>query len=167
MSENNNGVAAGAAVLAEVLSSPSAVTNAQIVAAQAEIRAFRATETGGLLLQFANAHGRAWKADSMTASNKRLKALWDASNAAVDLLVASIKKLQADKAALLAAAQAVGVLPEGYCFCSSDRDALKSKHEPECRDLRAAIASATAPLDAPEEQVRPAGAPVPSNTKPE
>lgn len=42
---------------------------------------------------------------------------------------------------LLLAAQALGAMPEGYCFCSRDRIGDDSKtHEPECRDLRAAIA---------------------------
>lgn len=45
---------------------------------------------------------------------------------------------------LLEAAQALGAMPEGYCFCSKDRIGDDSKkHEPECADLRAAIAKAT------------------------
>lgn len=44
---------------------------------------------------------------------------------------------------LLAAAEALGAMPEGYCFCSKDRIGDDSKtHEPECRDLRLAIAQA-------------------------
>jgi len=44
---------------------------------------------------------------------------------------------------LLEAACAAGVTPEGYCFCSKNRIGDNSKiHEPECRDLRAAIAKA-------------------------
>lgn len=47
---------------------------------------------------------------------------------------------------LLEAAQALGAMPEGYCFCSSDRIGDDSKaHEPECADLRAAITKATTP----------------------
>lgn len=39
------------------------------------------------------------------------------------------------------AAMALGAMPEGYCFCSEDRIGDDSKtHEPECSDLRAAIA---------------------------
>lgn len=44
---------------------------------------------------------------------------------------------------LLEAAQGLGSMPWGYCFCSKDRIGDDSKvHEPECRDLRAAIAKA-------------------------
>ena len=40
------------------------------------------------------------------------------------------------------AAQALGSMPEGYCFCSTDRIGDDSKaHEPECADLRAALAT--------------------------
>lgn len=39
--------------------------------------------------------------------------------------------------------EALGVMPEGFCFCSSERIGDDSKvHEPECRDARAALASA-------------------------
>lgn len=49
---------------------------------------------------------------------------------------------------IVAAAQALGAMPEGYCFCSSNRIGDDSKvHEPECRDLRAAIARATGEPD--------------------
>jgi len=42
---------------------------------------------------------------------------------------------------LVESVQALGAMPEGYCFCSSNRIGSDSKiHEPECRDLRAAIA---------------------------
>ena len=45
-------------------------------------------------------------------------------------------------AALVDAAEARGAMPEGYCFCSTNRIGDDSKiHEPECRDLRAAIAA--------------------------
>lgn len=37
----------------------------------------------------------------------------------------------------LLAIQALGAMPEGYCFCSKDRIGDDSKHhEPECRDIR-------------------------------
>lgn len=46
--------------------------------------------------------------------------------------------------AVKAAAEALGAMPEGYCFCSKDRVGDDGKaHEPECRDLRAAIAEAS------------------------
>lgn len=39
------------------------------------------------------------------------------------------------------AIEALSAMPEGYCFCSKDRIGDDSKiHEPECRDLRAALA---------------------------
>lgn len=42
------------------------------------------------------------------------------------------------------AIEALGAMPEGYCFCSKDRIGDDSKiHEPECRDLRAALAMLT------------------------
>jgi hypothetical protein len=38
------------------------------------------------------------------------------------------------------AAQALGAMPEGYCFCSANRIGDDSKaHEPECAELRAAL----------------------------
>ena len=44
--------------------------------------------------------------------------------------------------AVVEAAQALGSMPEGYCFCSTDRIGDDSKaHEPECADLRAALAA--------------------------
>jgi len=44
---------------------------------------------------------------------------------------------------LLGAIEGLGAMPEGYCFCSEHRIGDDSKvHQPECRDLRAAIAKA-------------------------
>ena len=44
------------------------------------------------------------------------------------------------EATLEDAIKALGAMPEGYCFCSKNRIGDDSKiHEPECRDLRAAI----------------------------
>ena len=46
---------------------------------------------------------------------------------------------------LAEAVEALGAMPEGYCFCGKDRIGDDSKtHEPECRDLRAALAAAKA-----------------------
>ena len=46
-------------------------------------------------------------------------------------------------ARLVEAAEALGAMPEGYCFCSAHRIGDDSKvHEPECADLRAALAAA-------------------------
>lgn len=36
---------------------------------------------------------------------------------------------------------ALGVIGDGYCFCSKDRDPDKRMHEPECRDVLSAIAA--------------------------
>lgn len=46
---------------------------------------------------------------------------------------------------LLEALTALGVMPEGYCFCHQNRDPLKveKEHTGECRDARAAIAKVT------------------------
>jgi hypothetical protein len=42
--------------------------------------------------------------------------------------------------ALVDAVQAIGAMPEGYCFCSNNRIGDDSKsHEPECAELRAAL----------------------------
>jgi hypothetical protein len=41
---------------------------------------------------------------------------------------------------LVEAVEALGAMPEGYCYCSRDRIGDHSKiHEPECADLRAAL----------------------------
>lgn len=51
-------------------------------------------------------------------------------------------KLQRDE--LLESLTALGVMPDGYCFCHQNRDPLKTdnEHTGECRDARAAIAKA-------------------------
>lgn len=47
---------------------------------------------------------------------------------------------EAEVARLREAAKALGALPDGYCFCSSNRVGDDSKiHEPECSDLRNVI----------------------------
>lgn len=85
-----------------------ATSNAEIMAHQAADRAFSATETGGLFRRFATAHGKAWTSDCVEhISDRRLKEVWAASDAANDLLVASIKKLQSDRADLLEALKAL------------------------------------------------------------
>lgn len=44
--------------------------------------------------------------------------------------------------ALKSAVEALGALPDGYCFCRANRhgDGTPESHEPECRELRAALA---------------------------
>ena len=45
---------------------------------------------------------------------------------------------------LLEALTALGVMPDGYCFCNQNRDPLKAEkeHTGECQDARATIAKA-------------------------
>lgn len=68
-----------------------------------------------------------------------------AARAAVgELIEVNRARLIAHAPDLLTAAQALGCMPEGFCFCSQNRIGDDSKvHEPECRDMRAAIAKAT------------------------
>ena len=55
--------------------------------------------------------------------------------------------------ALREAAQALGAMPEGYCFCSRDRIGDDSKvHEPECSDMRSALNEAPT-SDAPPQSL--------------
>lgn len=57
-----------------------------------------------------------------------------------DAFTAMATSMDADFQALRSAVEALGAMPEGYCFCSKDRIGDDSKlHEPECADLRAAI----------------------------
>ena len=42
---------------------------------------------------------------------------------------------------LIGALGALGVIGNGYCFCSEDRDPDKADHEPECADARQVLAS--------------------------
>lgn len=45
-------------------------------------------------------------------------------------------------ARMVESAEALGAMPEGYCFCSAHRIGDDSKvHEPECAALRAALAA--------------------------
>lgn len=57
-----------------------------------------------------------------------------------DAFTAMAYSMDADFQALRSSVEALGAMPEGYCFCSKDRIGDDSKtHEPECRDLRAAL----------------------------
>lgn len=81
---------------------------------------------------------------------------WEHKTAMCERLQAEIASLSASQAdagavmvevdwkaraeALQTAAEALGAMPEGYCFCSDHRIGDDSKiHEPECADLRALL----------------------------
>ena len=60
----------------------------------------------------------------------------------VDEVLAGMPPVPVPVARLVEAARALGAMPEGYCFCSANRVGDDSKiHEPECADLRAALAA--------------------------
>jgi len=60
--------------------------------------------------------------------------------AQVDRLLALVNSMDDDYRSLQLAAESLGAMPEGYCFCSKDRIGDDSKtHEPECAELRAAL----------------------------
>lgn len=51
-----------------------------------------------------------------------------------------IRQLLVENDGLRSAAEALGALPDGYCFCSKDRSGTDAKeHEPECAELRVAL----------------------------
>ena len=53
---------------------------------------------------------------------------------------AMASSMDTDFQELRSSIEALGAMPEGYCFCSKDRIGDDSKiHEPECRDLRAVL----------------------------
>ena len=61
--------------------------------------------------------------------------------AQVDRLLAMTNSMDDDFQSLRSATEALGAMPEGYCFCSKDRIGDDSKiHEPECAELREALA---------------------------
>ena len=58
--------------------------------------------------------------------------------AKTDALLALANNMDADFKKFSGAVEALGVMPEGYCFCSKNRIGDDSKlHEPECADIRA------------------------------
>lgn len=72
----------------------------------------------------------------------------DTANYQVERMLAMSVSMDADfeaattrHNALKSAVEALGALPDGYCFCSSNRhgDGAPESHEPECRELRAAL----------------------------
>ena len=65
-----------------------------------------------------------------------------------EALVQELKDRAIKADVLRDAAQALGAMPEGYCFCSANRIGDDSKtHEPECADLRAALTALEKPHD--------------------
>ena len=60
------------------------------------------------------------------------------AEAQVERLLPLMTSMDRDFENFVEAVQALGVMPEGYCFCSKDRIGDDSKnHEPECADIRA------------------------------
>lgn len=58
--------------------------------------------------------------------------------AQTDALLAMANSMDGDFKKFTGAVEALGVMPEGYCFCSKNRIGDDSKvHEPECADIRA------------------------------
>lgn len=69
-----------------------------------------------------------------------IHSLNDDAKAARAIADAATEQAERAKAERLGVAiQALGSLPEGYCYCGQDRDPLKSIHEAECRILREAM----------------------------
>ena len=61
------------------------------------------------------------------------------------ILASELATLRAQVERLTGAAEALGAMPGGYCFCSRNRIGDDSKtHEPECADLRAALTEGAA-----------------------
>lgn len=76
----------------------------------------------------------------LEAESARLDRECKLAEAQVDRLLALSTSMDADFAKFVEAVQALGAMPEGYCFCSKDRIGDDSKeHEPECADLRALL----------------------------
>lgn len=76
-------------------------------------------------------------------AGKNCIAICDTDNAGPRRYRANARMMAASKD-LLVALKAIGTLPEGYCFCSVNRDATRpdDEHQGECRDARAAILKA-------------------------
>lgn len=63
------------------------------------------------------------------------------SEADVERLKQELAALRASVAPLVEAVEALGAMPEGFCFCSQERVGDDSKeHEVECADVRKALA---------------------------
>lgn len=78
----------------------------------------------------------------MAISNDTLKQMIESDPDNVECEAGYLATPPTDNTALVTAVQALGAMPEGYCFCHRDRIGDDSKvHDPECRDIRAALAS--------------------------
>jgi hypothetical protein len=72
------------------------MTNEQIIELQAERRRFAETEAGAALIKYERLLAHAWQADCRDGgSDKRLREVWAASDAAGADLIRIIKDLQA------------------------------------------------------------------------
>lgn len=110
--------------LQAVIDAAVAEARAEDAAALAESRAY------GLAMQ-----------EELRVRTAKLERECKLTQAQVDRMLVSSTQTHAKLDTLAEAAQALGAMPEGYCFCGKDRIGDDSKiHEPECRDLRAALA---------------------------
>lgn len=84
--------------------------------------------------------------DRLDAVTNTLSEMWEGEQTARHSAEAELVMLRAQVERLVGAAEALGAMPEGYCFCSRNRIGDDSKtHEPECADLRAALTEGAAP----------------------
>lgn len=84
--------------------------------------------------------------DRLDAVTNTLSEMWEGEQTARHSAEAELATLRAQVERLTGAAEALGAMPEGYCFCSRNRIGDDSKtHEPECADLRAALTEGAAP----------------------
>lgn len=80
----------------------------------------------------------------LTAKLAKTRRNLETANHQVDRLLALSNSMDDDfkarDAEWRSAIEALGAMPEGYCFCSENRIGDDSKiHEPECRDIRAIL----------------------------
>jgi hypothetical protein len=81
----------------------------------------------------------------MEEERDTLRSQLEYSELRVKAMENALRESAAQLAALREAAEAVGCLPDGYCFCfGHTRDARKpeAEHTGECRQLRAALDAA-------------------------
>jgi len=104
------------------------------------------------LIDLEKAYNNALAADVDVVSAMWMNLSMDCAKVSNDLIpradadLAELAALRAQVERLRAAAEALGAMPEGYCFCSRNRIGDDSKtHEPECADLRAALTEGASP----------------------